>query len=77
MTRPEKYYPVVDKPTYNGHYRATHAGEFRAPLKGEYYLSGAIPEAYKAPNDLADPFWIMNIFEVTVETIQVVKEVLS
>lgn len=28
-------------------------GEFRAPRRGEFYLSGAIPEVYIAPNDLA------------------------
>lgn len=24
----------------------------RAPRKGEFFLSGAIPQAYRAPNDL-------------------------
>jgi hypothetical protein len=28
--------------------RAEATGEFRVPGKGEWYLSGAIPEAYKA-----------------------------
>jgi hypothetical protein len=32
---------------------------FRAPKKGEYYLSGAIPKAYLAPNDLTTPFHIV------------------
>lgn len=27
-------------------------GERRPPKKGEWYISGAIPKAYKAPNDL-------------------------
>ena len=27
------------------------SGEFRSPLKGEYYLSGAEPEVYTAPNN--------------------------
>lgn len=31
---------------------AKMTGEFRAPKKGEWFLSGAIPEAYRAPNDL-------------------------
>lgn len=31
----------------------------RAPRKGEYYVSGAIPEAYRAPNDLSDEFLIV------------------
>ena len=25
---------------------------FRAPKRGEYYVSGSYPQAYKAPNDL-------------------------
>lgn len=32
--------------------RFIRTGEFRAPRKGEWYLSGAIPGAYCAPNDL-------------------------
>ena len=32
--------------------------EFREPKKGEYYLSGAIVEAYLAPNDLSAKYWI-------------------
>lgn len=35
--------------------------EFRCPKKGEYFLSGAIPMAYLAPNDLSTPYWIMQI----------------
>lgn len=30
----------------------------RAVRKGEFYLSGAIPEAWQAPNDLDQPFFI-------------------
>jgi hypothetical protein len=39
-------------------YKAT--GEFRAPRKGEYYLSGAVIQAYRAPNDFSDDmrYWI-------------------
>lgn len=33
-------------------YAAVRTGERRAPRKGEWYVSGAIPEAYRAPNDL-------------------------
>jgi len=38
-------------------------GEVRRPLKGEYYLSGAIPEVYKALSDMTDPFYIMKEVE--------------
>jgi hypothetical protein len=27
-------------------------GEFREPQKHEFYISGAVPEVYRAPNDL-------------------------
>lgn len=39
-------------------FRAT--GEYRAPRKGERYLSGAIVAAYVAPSDFTDDdrFWI-------------------
>lgn len=32
---------------------------YRKPLKGEYYLSGAIPEAYLAPNDLSTEYLVV------------------
>lgn len=32
--------------------------EFRPPRKGEFYLSGAIPCAYRAPNDLLTSYRI-------------------
>lgn len=36
----------------------------RCPKKGEWYLSGAIITAYRAPNDLSDEFHIARIVEV-------------
>ena len=33
--------------------------EYRCPKKGEFYVSGAIPEAYRARNDLPSPYWIV------------------
>lgn len=33
-------------------------GEHRPPKKGEWFLSGAIVEAYQAPNDLSAPYWL-------------------
>lgn len=38
--------------------RFRRTGEFRAPLKGELYISGAVPEVYRAPNDLSTPYHI-------------------
>jgi len=37
-------------------YEAT--GEYREPRQGEYYLSGAMVQAYRAPNDLSTRYWI-------------------
>jgi len=36
------------------HVRAKATGEFREPKAGEWYLSGAIVEAYRAPYDLTN-----------------------
>jgi hypothetical protein len=52
--------------------RAVRTSEFRAPKKGEWYLSGAKPLAYRAPNDLGDSFRIMAL--VAVEKRTVVQE---
>lgn len=39
-------------------------GEFRPPKRGEWYLSGAIGEAYQAPNDLSTAYNILRIVGV-------------
>ncbi len=46
-----------DGPLFGGWYVRT--GGFRPPRKGEKFLSGAIPEAYKAKADLSTPFHIL------------------
>ena len=35
----------------------------RCPKKGEYFISGAIPTAYRAANDLTTPYYIATIVE--------------
>lgn len=40
---------------------AIWTGERRPPRKGEWYLSGAIIEAYMAPNDLSSPHAIATL----------------
>lgn len=47
-------------------YKAT--GEFRPPKRGEYYLSGAIIAAYRAPNDLDTSYWIAVPGRITTTT---------
>jgi len=64
-----KTYPLVDKipnikPQEQRSLRATLIGEFRPPKKFEWYLSGAIPGAYQAPNDLNDSYHILRIMKM-------------
>ena len=73
-----KYYPLGDRlPSVPNHeqrdYLARTTSEFRAPKKGEWYLSGAIPNAYLAPNDFTQKFNIMKI--VKIKRIEVIEEV--
>ena len=47
-------YPLVDYPaghTNRSNLRAVWTGEYRQPREGEWYLSGAIVEAYQARGD--------------------------
>jgi hypothetical protein len=60
------FYPLKDycKEAYllnQAHLRAQFTGEFRRPRKGEWYLSGAIVEAYLALNDMTTPYHIARI----------------
>ena len=41
-----------------GSNRAVTTGEFRPPVEGEWYASGAIVEAYQAPSNLVSSYWI-------------------
>jgi hypothetical protein len=43
--------------------RFVRTGEFREPRAGEWYLSGAIPEAWRAPNALSTKFHILQQVE--------------
>lgn len=55
----EKFFQSADFPErWQKDVRFKKTKEFRPPKKGEWYISGAIPEAYKAFNDLDTPFWI-------------------
>ena len=43
---------------------AVKTGERRSPKRGEWFLSGAIIEAYKASNDLDSPYLIAKLVRV-------------
>lgn len=50
--------------------RARWAGEMRPPRAGEWYLSGAVIEAYRAPFDSdGPPRHIAEIVQITVSTV--------
>jgi len=44
--------------------RVATTGEFRPPIAGEWYLSGAIIEGYRAPSDLHTPFHIARLVRI-------------
>lgn len=46
---------------------AIDSGEYRPPRKGEWYLSGAVVTAYRAPNDLETPYHIARVVLVKYE----------
>lgn len=43
--------------------RGRKTGEWRPPKRGEYYVSGAIPECYRAVNDMT---WNASIVELVI-----------
>lgn len=51
--------------------RAVRSGEWRAPKKDEWYLSGADVVAYRAKGDMSTPYLIARLVEV--EEVKVVK----
>lgn len=60
--------PTRPGPGFRG-LMAIRTGEKRAPQKGEWYLSGAIPEAYRAPNDLTTVFHILRLVATRTELV--------
>lgn len=60
ITRPKiGFVPVPGGDIYESPGRYTWDGKpMRCPKKGEHYLSGALPQAWKAPNDLSTEFYI-------------------
>ena len=62
--------------THDGKYiRSVRTEYFREPKKGEWYLSGATPMAYRAPNDLSTRYQIMRLVVVERKTKVVYKDV--
>ena len=69
-----KYFPLADEPSAEElselgvldkvGVRAMTTGEKRKPARGEWYLSGAIIEAYRASNELSDEYYIAHLVVV-------------
>lgn len=72
----DEFFPLGDRIPGVGaadwrHYRARWTGAIREPKAGEWYLSGAIITAYRAPNDLGTKYHIAKIVKVKVVTMVV------
>ncbi len=50
--------------------------EYRKPLKGEWFLSGAVPAAYRAARDLSISYYIVELVLVKTITITTQMEVI-
>jgi len=62
ITPPKRYrYEGMLLNEKNGY--AINTGIKRSPKKGEYFLSGAQPTAYLAPNDLSEKYYIAEIIK--------------
>lgn len=72
-----KTYPIKDRPSVAEReafgltaecpivgIAAVATGDVRCPKKGEWYLSGAIVEAYKAPNDIPSKYQIAALVQI-------------
>ena len=71
-------FPSLDfapTPQNGKHVKAFWSGQYRAPKKGEWYLSGCegYERAYMAPNDLSDEYFIMRIALVENKTTTTTK----
>jgi hypothetical protein len=77
----KRLFPLVDIPTgeefkrigarVRSEVRGKMTGEFRNPTKGEWFLSGAIPEAYKANANMRCPYYILRLVRVANVTLEV------
>ena len=60
--------PLADDLIAYSHGNVSHmavlTGEYRPPRAGEWYVSGAIPEAYRMPNDGTMPHHIARLIVV-------------
>lgn len=63
-------------PSHSHDVYAEATGEKRPPKKGEWYLSGAIAEAWRAPNDLTTPYHLARLVRIQrITTVNVVARI--
>jgi len=82
MTRDTSTYPLVDRPPQEvtnqaragQQVRAIKTGEFRVVRRDEWFISGAIPEAYQALGDLSCRYHIARLVLVSTVTTEIVEE---
>jgi hypothetical protein len=90
VVRKSGFYPVTDPLTpddmetlrltittglgYRNFVKALWTGEKRAPRKGEWYLSGAVVEAYRAKGDMQTPYHIARLVKVRTVTVVVIDD---
>jgi len=55
--------------------RAKYTGQKRPPRKGEWYLSGSTPTAWRAPNDLTTPYHIARLVLIEETVVETVVEI--
>ena len=56
---------------------AINSHKYSCPRKGEWYLSGAAVQAFRAPNDLSYAYWIAKIVRVKKITVHRILEPLD
>lgn len=73
-----KYYPLAEGEAKHARGatveripRVQLTGEIRPPRKGEWYLSGAIPEGYMAVNDLETSYSICTLVWGTLSWVRI------
>lgn len=65
--------PFASVGMYAKNVMAVNSGIKRCPKRGEWYLSGAIVTAYRAPNDLSSEYYIAEIVEVQEKVVKTYK----
>ncbi len=61
---------------YDGIIHVLNTKNFRCPKKGEWFISGAIPEGYLADNDLDQKYYIAKLVRVKFVTQTIIEEFL-